>query len=152
MIASIPGEATKQVGTRIKAAVRSQLAGSGIKDVVLSGLANEFILYITTPEEYDRQHYEGGNTQFGRQEGNLIKQEIAGLAGTLARGQARPRALPVRPHQRRSRPTGRAYGSGAGLGLDHRPAGGQLRAAPARHAALERRPARAGPARWTARS
>ncbi len=87
MIVSLPGEGTKEVGERIKSAARAQLAGSGIKDVVLSGLANEFVLYFTTPEEYDRQHYEGGNTQFGRQSSNLMKQEIAALAGRLARGQ-----------------------------------------------------------------
>jgi neutral ceramidase len=115
MIASIPGEATKQVGTRIRSAVRSSVAGSGIKDVVLSGLANEFILYITTPEEYDRQHYEGGNTQFGRQESNLIKQEVAGLAGRLARGQAAPDPYPYDPTNG-VQPNGPAYGPGAASG------------------------------------
>ena len=90
MIVSLPAEGTKEMGARIKAAVRSQVAGSGIGDVVLSGLANEFILYVTTPQEYDRQHYEGGNTQFGRQSGNLLKNEIAGLAGRLARNQPAP--------------------------------------------------------------
>jgi hypothetical protein len=112
MIASVPGEATKEVGTRIKAAVRSQLAGSGIKDVVLSGLANEFVLYMTTPEEYDRQHYEGGNTQFGRQESNLVKQEIAALAGRLARGQAAPSPFAFDPTNGIV-PDGPAYGPGA---------------------------------------
>jgi len=53
----------------------------------MSGIANEFVLYFTTPEEYDRQHYEGGNTHFGRVSSNLIRQELATLAGRLVRGE-----------------------------------------------------------------
>lgn len=115
MIASIPGEATKQVGTRIKSSVRAAVAGSGIKDVVLSGLANEYVLYITTPEEYDRQHYEGGNTQFGRQESNVVREGIAALAGRLAHGQAAPDPYPFDPTNGIT-PTGPAYGPGAASG------------------------------------
>ncbi len=127
MIASIPGEATKEVGTRIRSAVRSAVAGSGIKDVVLSGLANEFILYITTPEEYDRQHYEGGNTQFGRQESNFIKQNVAALAGTLARGQAAPAPYAFDPTNGVI-PNGPAYGPGAASGtIVGQPAGSYAR-------------------------
>ena len=112
MIVSLPAEGTKEMGARIKAAVRSQIAGSGIGDVVLSGLANEFILYLTTPQEYDRQHYEGGNTQFGRQSGNLLKNEIAGLAGRLARNQAAPVPYPF-DAENGVGPTAVEYGPGA---------------------------------------
>ena len=112
MIVSLPGEGTKEVGARIKSAVRSAVAGSGVKDVVLAGLTNEFILYITTPEEYDRQHYEGGNTQFGRQESNLLKSEITDLAGRLVRGQPAQAPYAFDPTNG-IRPDGPAYGSGA---------------------------------------
>ncbi|HEX5908954.1 MAG TPA: neutral/alkaline non-lysosomal ceramidase N-terminal domain-containing protein, partial [Thermoleophilaceae bacterium] len=112
MIVSLPAEGTKEMGARIKSAVRSQIAGSGIGDVVLSGLANEFILYLTTPQEYDRQHYEGGNTQFGRQSGNLLKNEIAGLAGRLARNQAAPDPYAFDPTNGVA-PTDADYGPGA---------------------------------------
>ena len=33
---------------------------------VISGLANEYVDYFTTPQEYDAQHYEGGATVYGR--------------------------------------------------------------------------------------
>ena len=112
MIVSLPAEGTKEMGARIKSAVRSQIAGSGIGDVVLSGLANEFILYLTTPQEYDRQHYEGGNTQFGRQSGNLLKREIAGLAGRLARNQPAPAPYAFDPTNGIG-PTAADYGPGA---------------------------------------
>ncbi len=112
MVVSLPAEGTKEMGARIKAAVRSQIAGSGIGDVVLSGLANEFVLYVTTPQEYDRQHYEGGNTQFGRQSGNLLKNEIASLAGRLARGQPAPEPYDFDPTNG-VRPGNEDYGTGA---------------------------------------
>ena len=112
MIVSLPAEGTKEMGARIKAAVRSQIAGSGIADVVLSGLANEFVLYVTTPQEYDRQHYEGGNTQFGRQSGNLLKNEIASLAGRLARGQPAQAPYDFDPTNG-IRPGSAQYGPGA---------------------------------------
>src|SRR3954452_15720678 len=93
LIVSIPGEPTKEVGTRTRAAVTTATAGSGINRVVVSGLANEFALYFTTPEEYDRQHYEGGNTHFGRYSSNLVEQELATLSRRLVRGEpAQPAA------------------------------------------------------------
>jgi neutral ceramidase len=115
MIVSVPGESTKEVGARIKAAVTSSIAGSGIHRVVLSGLANEFLLYFTTPEEYQRQHYEGGNTQFGRFSSNVLRSEIAKLAGRLARGEAAPAAYPFDPTNGVT-PNGPAYGPGAASG------------------------------------
>ena len=48
MIVTIPAEGTKEVGDRIRAATATAIAGSGIEGVVLSGLVNEFILYLTT--------------------------------------------------------------------------------------------------------
>jgi neutral ceramidase len=112
LVVSLPGEGTKEVGARIKAAAAEAVRGSGIDKVVLSGLANEFILYLTTPEEYDRQHYEGGNTQFGRESSVLVQNNITRLAGTLAHGQPAPPAFPFDPTNG-VRPTGPAYGSGA---------------------------------------
>lgn len=90
LIVSIPGEGTKEVGARIRAAVDSAVAGSGVERVVIAGLVNEFVLYFTTPEEYDRQHYEGGNTHFGRLSSVLIRDELARMAGTLVRGEPAP--------------------------------------------------------------
>jgi hypothetical protein len=90
LISSIPGEGTKEVGARIRNAINGAISGSGVERVAISGLANEFVLYFTTPEEYERQHYEGGNTHFGRFSANLIIQESARLAGTLVRGEPAP--------------------------------------------------------------
>jgi neutral ceramidase len=115
MIVSVPGEGTKEVGARIRADVERAVAGAGIERVVVSGLANEFILYFTTPEEYARQHYEGGNTHFGTYSSNLLKAELARLAGTLARGEPPP---PPEPFDATNGvlPDGPPYGSGAASG------------------------------------
>jgi hypothetical protein len=115
LIVTVPGEATKEVGARIRSDVEAAIAGSGIERVVVSGLANEFILYFTTPEEYEQQHYEGGNTHFGEFSSNLLKQELAQLAGTLARGTAAPPAVDFDPTNG-VRADGPAYGDGAAAG------------------------------------
>ncbi len=112
MIVSLPGEGTKEVGERIRTAVGAAVAGSGLEGVVLSGLANEFVLYFTTPEEYDQQHYEGGNTQFGRMSSVLMTIEIAKLAGALARGEPAPAPYPFDPTNGVV-PDGPPYDSGA---------------------------------------
>ena len=58
----------------------------------IAGYANEFVHYFTTPEEYDLQHYEGGSTLYGKYSSNLIKDDLAALAGASRR---RPRRAPV---------------------------------------------------------
>lgn len=51
-------------------AVRAWLTDNGIigEDayVVIAGPANTYAHYVTTPEEYDVQRYEGASTLFGR--------------------------------------------------------------------------------------
>jgi hypothetical protein len=112
LIASVPGESTKEVGSRIRAGVSAVLGGSGIERVVISGLANEFTLYFTTPEEYDRQHYEGGNTHFGRWSALFIQEELTRLASTLVHGMPAPAPAPFDPTNG-VRPDGPAYPDGA---------------------------------------
>ena len=115
LMVSLPGEGTKEVGVRIRAAVAGAASGFGVERVVLSGLANEFVLYFTTPEEYERQHYEGGNTQFGRFSSNLMIAELARLAGTLVRGEPAPPPAEFDATNGVT-PTGPEYGSGAETG------------------------------------
>lgn len=92
VIASLPGEPTKEAGARVKAAVLARSAAAGVHKVVIAGLTNEYINYITTPEEYDRQHYEGASTMYGRLELNLLEGSLADLAGAIANGTAAARA------------------------------------------------------------
>ena len=109
VIASLPAEPTVEVGRRVRQAVLGATRDAGVRRVIVSGLANEFIQYLTTPEEYDRQHYEGGSTLYGPLSAVLLTQELGTLAGRMARGEpAQPpirstRATASRPMPRRSR-------------------------------------------------
>jgi neutral ceramidase len=90
VIVSIPGEMTVGMGRRVRDSVLAATADHGIKRVVLSGLANEYLDYFTTPEEYERQHYEGGATVYGEYSSNLLKVELTDLARRLVTGQPAP--------------------------------------------------------------
>lgn len=115
VIASLPGEPTKEAGARVKVAVLAKTAAAGVQNVVISGLTNEYINYITTPEEYDRQHYEGASTMYGRLELNLLKGSLADLAGALATGG--PAAPPADYDSKKGiAPDGAPYPAGATSG------------------------------------
>jgi neutral ceramidase len=90
VLAAVPGEPTIELGRRIGKAIRERLRPSGVQDVWIVGLANEYVDYFTTPEEYRMQHYEGGSTLYGPQTGPLLVQEFAGLAGRMADGSPPP--------------------------------------------------------------
>jgi neutral ceramidase len=57
-IVGIPFEVTIESGRRMARAV-------GEPNVIVSSVANEYTGYVTTPEEYSRQYYEGGHTIYG---------------------------------------------------------------------------------------
>lgn len=89
-IVTVPGEMTSGMGRRLRAAVLRATRGSPIRRVVISGLANDFIQYFASPQEYDRQHYEGGSTLFGRAGGVFIEEQLARLARRLVTGEPAP--------------------------------------------------------------
>ena len=66
------------------------MRGSGIRRIVISGLANDFIQYFVTPEEYDRQHYEGGSTLFGRATSVFIQERLIALLEAMVAGEPAP--------------------------------------------------------------
>lgn len=115
VIATVPGEPTKEAGARIKAAVLGATSSLGIQKVVVAGLTNEYINYVTTPEEYSRQHYEGASTMYGRQELEVLKSTLAVLGSGLATGSAIPKPYPY-DARRGVRPTGTPYPAGATSG------------------------------------
>ncbi|HYD50867.1 MAG TPA: neutral/alkaline non-lysosomal ceramidase N-terminal domain-containing protein [Terriglobales bacterium] len=84
VLATLPGEFTMIMGRRIAAALEQTVTDAD--HVLLIGLANEYLDYFTTPEEYDLQHYEGGMTMYGQAAGALIGHYLAALAGGFADG------------------------------------------------------------------
>jgi neutral ceramidase len=106
VIVTLPGEPTAEVGARVRASI------TGVSRVVVSGLANEFIQYLTTPEEYDRQHYEGGSTLYGPLSSNLLRGELAELSRRLFSGEPAQAAYPFDPTNGVS-PQAEPFGPGA---------------------------------------
>jgi neutral ceramidase len=64
-ILGLPAEATTMAGRRLRQEAQEMLKAKGVSQVVIGGLANAYSGYLTTYEEYQLQHYEGGATAFG---------------------------------------------------------------------------------------
>lgn len=82
-LATLPGEFTTVMGRRIAHAVGTAAGIPAGSPVVLVGLANEYISYFTTAEEYAAQHYEGGSMIYGADAGALVGHELSQLARGL---------------------------------------------------------------------
>jgi neutral ceramidase len=85
----VPAEVTIVAGLRLRRAVAS-VVGAQLDHVLVAGYSNGYLHYLTTPEEYDSQQYEGGSTLFGRWELPAIQQTVVGLARAMADGQPAP--------------------------------------------------------------
>jgi neutral ceramidase len=83
---AIPGEVTITAGLRLRRTVAERV-GADLSDVLVAGYSNGYIHYVTTPEEYQEQQYEGASTLFGRWELPALQQTVAGLASAMAAGQ-----------------------------------------------------------------
>jgi neutral ceramidase len=66
LIVCFPGEITTTSGKRLHDAVEKASEGCGIEKIIISSYSNAYMGYITTPEEYDKQAYEGGHNLYGR--------------------------------------------------------------------------------------
>ncbi|MFK4084945.1 neutral/alkaline non-lysosomal ceramidase N-terminal domain-containing protein [Kribbella sp. NPDC020789] len=85
----IPAEVTIVAGLRLRRTVAS-VVGADLADVLVVGYSNGYLHYVTTPEEYDTQQYEGGSTLFGRWTLPALQQVAAGLAAALRDGRPVP--------------------------------------------------------------
>lgn len=81
-IAALPNEPTTQVGRRLRARLERAL---GVRRVHVQGYANAYSGYLTTPEEYRAQRYEGAYTLFGPHTlgayAHVLDELAAGLRG-----------------------------------------------------------------------
>lgn len=85
-IVAVPFEFTTMAGRRLRETVGAVLEPSGVRRVVIAGLANDYASYVTTPEEYDLQYYEGASTLFGKWTLDALQQEFKTLAAALRDG------------------------------------------------------------------
>ena len=109
-VVGVPFEVTVEAGRRLAAA-----AGAALPDdatVVVSSLANEHCDYLTTPEEYSQQWYEGASTVFGPRQGEFCAGVVRQLVADVEKEGVVSQLLSVRRFHltiRRflPRPTGR---------------------------------------------
>jgi neutral ceramidase len=81
----VPGEVTITAGLRLRRTVAA-IVGAEVSDVLVAGYSNGYIHYVTTPEEYQAQQYEGASTLFGRWELPALQQTAAALATAMQTG------------------------------------------------------------------
>lgn len=84
-LAAMPGEPTIQMGRRIE---RSVVAASNglFTNALTVGLANDYVSYMATTQEYEAYQYEGGFSLYGQQTGNLLKSRLVHLAEHMRAG------------------------------------------------------------------
>ncbi|MEU4318893.1 neutral/alkaline ceramidase [Nocardia fluminea] len=85
-LAAAGAEFTIVAGLRVRRAVAAVL-GVELEQVLLQGYSNSYHEYVTTPEEYDSQQYEGASTLFGRYTLCGYVQEFTRLAEAFVAGQ-----------------------------------------------------------------
>jgi neutral ceramidase len=88
-LVAVPHELTTVAGRRLTATVASATADLGVRRAVLVGYANAYAGYVTTPEEYELQDYEGASTHFGKWTLPAYQTVFAQLAASLG-GATRP--------------------------------------------------------------
>ncbi|MDA3629077.1 neutral/alkaline ceramidase [Saccharopolyspora sp. WRP15-2] len=84
-----PAEFTIVAGLRLRRAVAEEL-GVPLENVLVQGYSNAYSQYVTTPEEYDAQQYEGASTLFGRYTLPAYQQEFTRLAAAMRTGESVP--------------------------------------------------------------
>jgi len=87
-VIGVPVEATTMAGRRMRQEVLDQLSSQGVTTVVIAGMANTYSGYLATAEEFDKQHYEGASTEFGRYTLAAYRQELNGLAAAMKNNQS----------------------------------------------------------------
>ena len=85
VLIALAQEVTIVAGLRLRRAVADVL-GTTIDNVLVQGYANDYAGYLTTPEEYGEQRYEGGHTMFGRWQLAAYLQEVTRLAIAMRDG------------------------------------------------------------------
>lgn len=102
-ILAAPSEFTVMSGRRARSTVEA-VPGTGIQETVLAGYADAYAGYVTTREEYAKQHYEGGSTHFGPWTLGAFRQSYHRLAQTIADPSTNPWPNPEPKVPRKSTP------------------------------------------------
>jgi neutral ceramidase len=85
-LAGMPGEPTIEMGRRIERSIL-KAAPNIFHNALTIGLANDYVSYFPTIQEYEAYHYEGSFSLFGQQTGNVLKARLVHLAQLMQGGQ-----------------------------------------------------------------
>lgn len=85
VIVTMPTEITTMAARRLKTSVKEAL-GEWATHIVIAGYTNGYAGYVTTPEEYSVQQYEGGHTLHGPWTLPAYRQIVSQLATALENG------------------------------------------------------------------
>ena len=101
MFFCLPSEVTTIAAWRIEKAVTEALVAAGhpvgSRTVSAIAMVNDYMGYLTTPEEYALQNFEGAMTWYGRRSHEVLRDRLRELVSDK-------RELIVRLHERRDLP------------------------------------------------
>ncbi len=92
-----PFELTTMSGRRVRETLLPTLKPVGINKVVIAGYANAYGGYVTTPQEYQAQRYEGASDLFGPQSLNAQIKIYRQLAQSMVAGTPAPASVKLPP-------------------------------------------------------
>ena len=84
-VLGMPGELTGAVGVQYRQDA-AKIFGVDESHIIIQGYTNAYSHYVTTPEEYDTQQYEGGATVFGRYTAPAFRQVLEETGTALRDG------------------------------------------------------------------
>jgi len=100
LVGALPAEPTTTVGLRVRSALLRAAEAEGLpaRGAVLVGLANGYMQYLATPEEYATQNYEGSSTLYGPESAPAFETQLVELVRTLPTGgEAAVAPVSIRP-------------------------------------------------------
>jgi hypothetical protein len=83
-IAALPAELTYTAGWRVRQALARATGDADLEHHIVAGLANAYIQYVTTCEEYGMQRYEGASNLYGAAMLSYVTKTEAWLSCQLA--------------------------------------------------------------------
>lgn len=99
VLLGLPGEFTTMAGRRIREEMQNVMKSKNKNiQTILCGLSNSYSSYVTTPEEYSVQRYEGASTIFGPYTLPIYIQQYANLLNAME-GQVQVTPGPLPPDQ-----------------------------------------------------
>ena len=95
LLGSVPAELTTITGARVRAGMTRAMETQGRPPMAtaLIGLANGFLQYVTTHEEFRWQAYEGGSNLYGPGSAGFLERRLAELAASVASDAPSPSAV-----------------------------------------------------------